>query len=109
MENGVALVTSPYTRAHFIMSLIHGVAWLVAALMLIRPMQRNPAWRGLAYVNAALVLATLVASFALRGRVSDALVQRIAGAVYFAWFIVMSRRLVQIGNKNLQLASERAS
>jgi len=109
MEKGVVLVTSPYTRGHFIMSLIHGIAWLVAALTLIRPMLRNPDWRGLTYVNAALVVAALAASFVLRGRLSDALVQRIAGAVYFAWFIVMSLRLIQIGNKNPQLASERTS
>ena len=109
MENGVVLVTSPYTRGHFIMSLIHGIAWLVAALMLIRPMQRNPDWRGLASLNLALVVATLVASFALRGRLSDALVQRVAGALYFAWFVVMSVRLVQIGNKNVRLTRELTS
>jgi hypothetical protein len=107
MQNGVVLVTSPYTKGHFIMSLIHGIAWMVAALMLIRPMRRNPDWRGFAYVNGALVVATLAASFALRGRLSDALVQRIAGAVYFAWFVVMSLRLIQIGNKNLELAQLR--
>ena len=72
MENGVALVTSLFTKGHFIMSLIHGIAWLIAALLLVRPMLR-PDWRSVAYINVALVLATLVASFALLGRLSDAL------------------------------------
>jgi hypothetical protein len=103
MENGVALVTSPFTKGHFIMSLIHGIAWFIAALLLIRPMQRHPDWRGLTYLNVTLVVATLVESFALRGRLSDALVQRIAGAIYFAWFVVMSVRLIRIDRKQFQV------
>jgi hypothetical membrane protein len=86
-----------------IMSLIHGIAWLIAALLLVRPMLRRPDWRSVTYVNVALVLATLVASFALRGRLSDALVQRIAGAIYFAWFVVMSVRLIRIDRKQFQV------
>jgi Na+-translocating ferredoxin:NAD+ oxidoreductase RnfD subunit len=81
------------------MSLIHGIAWLIAALLLVRPMQRHPDWRSLTYINVTLVLATLVAAFVLRGRLSDALVQRIAGAIYFAWFVVMSVRLTGIDKK----------
>jgi hypothetical membrane protein len=103
MENGVALVTSPFTKGHFIMSLIHGIAWMIAALLLVRPMLRRPDWRKLTYINVALVIATLVASFALRGRLSDALVQRIAGAIYFAWFVVMSVRLIRIDRKQFQV------
>jgi hypothetical membrane protein len=103
MEGGVALVTSPLTKGHFIMSLIHGVAWLIAALLLVRPMRRNLDWRNLAYINVTLVLATLVASVALRGRLSDALVQRIAGALYFAWFVVMSEMLIRLDKKQLQV------
>jgi hypothetical membrane protein len=108
MRNGVAVVTSPFTKGHFIMSLIHGGAWLIAALLLIRPMQRHPDWRSLTYVNIALVLATLMASFALRGRLSDALVQRIAGAIYFAWFVVMSVRLIGIDKKQLRVTAQPA-
>ena len=55
MENGVALVTSPFTKGHFIMSLIHGI------------------------------------------------VQRIAGAIYFAWFVVMSVRLIRIDRDHFQV------
>jgi hypothetical protein len=63
-------------------------------------MRRNPDWRGLAYVNVALALLTLLASFALRGSLSDALVQRVAGAIYFAWFVVMSVKLIKLGNRS---------
>ena len=87
------------------MSLIHGIAWLIAALLLVRPMLRRPDWRSVAYINVALVLATLVASFGLRGRLSDALVQRIAGAIYFAWFVVMSVRLIRIDRDQFQVTS----
>jgi hypothetical protein len=66
-------------------------------------MQRHPDWRGLTYLNVTLVVATLVESFALRGRLSDALVQRIAGAIYFAWFVVMSVRLIRIDRKQFQV------
>jgi hypothetical membrane protein len=100
IENGVALVTSPYTRGHFIASLVHGIGWFAAALGLVRPMRRNPDWRGLAYVNVALALLTLLASLALRGSLSDALVQRVAGAIYFAWFVVMSVKLIKLGNRS---------
>src|SRR5262245_48829352 len=109
IENGVALVTSPFTKGHFIMSLIHGIAWLIAALLLVRPMQRHPGWRNLTYVNVSLVVATLVAAFALRGRLSDALVQRIAGAIYFGWFVVMSARLIGVDRKRLRETAQPAS
>jgi hypothetical protein len=105
LENGVALVTSPFTKGHFIMSLIQGIAWLIAALLLVRPMQRHSEWRSLTYINVALVMATVGASFALRGRLSDALVQRIAGAIYFGWFVVMSARLIGIDTKQLRRAT----
>ena len=91
------------------MSLVHGIAWFVAALMLTRPMRRNADWRGLAYINLALVLMTLVASFTLRGRLSDALVQRIAGAIYFAWFVIMSLRLIRLDKAPLPTTAQLAS
>ena len=96
VENGVAVVTSPSTQGHFVASLIHGIAWLIAALLLVRPMLRNPNWRGYVWVNVAFVFATLIAVFALRGVVSDAIVQRIAGATYFAWIAILSWRLIQV-------------
>jgi len=66
-------------------------------------MHRHRDWWGLTYVNVALVLATLVAAFALCGRLSDALVQRIAGANYVAWFVVMSARLIGLDRKQLRV------
>jgi hypothetical protein len=43
-----------------------------------------------------LVVFVLVALLGLRGRLSDALVQRVAGLLYFAWFFVLSLKLFQL-------------
>ncbi len=97
MRDGAVLVTSASTRGHFIMSLVHGIAWVIATLLLVVPMKRSTNWRDWFVVNVALVALVLGAVFGLRGRLSDALVQRIAGALYFAWFFVLSFRLFQLG------------
>ena len=94
MINGVADVTSASTRAHFISSLVSGAAWAVGALLLVAPMRRNPNWQGLYLVSVILVVLTFVASFALRGTLPDGLAQRIGNALFCAWFIVMSLKLV---------------
>ena len=99
MINGVADVTSASTRAHFISSLVSGAAWAVGALLLVAPMRRNPNWQGLYLVSAILVVLTLVASFALRGTLPDGLAQRIATALFCAWFIVMSLKLVLLASQ----------
>lgn len=96
MRDGAVLVTSASTRGHFIMSLIHGITWVIAAALLVPPMKRSKDWRGWHVANVALVLSLLVALFSLRGRLSDALVQRVAGLLYFAWFFVFSLRLFQL-------------
>ena len=77
------------------MSLVHGFTWIAAAVPLAVAMKRRPDWRGWHIVNLALVACVLVAFFGLRGRLSDALVQRVAGLLYFAWFFVLSFRLFQ--------------
>ena len=99
MDAGELLLTSAYTRGHFILSLFHGITWVAGSVLLIGPMSRSPDWRGWHMANLALVLGVIVASFALRGAVSDALVQRIAGAIYFTWFLIKSIRLIQLGTK----------
>lgn len=96
MANGVADVTSASTRGHFISSLISGAAWAVGALLLVRPMRRNPMWRGLHIVSVSLVVLTLVASLTLRGTLPDGLAQRIGNAFFCGWFILMSIRLVRL-------------
>jgi hypothetical membrane protein len=95
MANGVADVTSASTRGHFISSLLSGATWAVGAVVLIGPMKRNPSWRSLYIVSAALVALTLVASFTLRGALPDGLAQRIGNAFFCIWFILMSLRLLE--------------
>jgi hypothetical membrane protein len=94
MVDGVADITSASTRGHFISSIISGLAWAAGALLLVGPMKRNPRWQGLHIVSFGLVLVTLLASFALRGRLQDGLAERIGDAFFCAWFVVMSVRLI---------------
>jgi hypothetical membrane protein len=96
MTNGVADITSPYTRGHFISSLISGAAWAIGALLLIGPMKRSPEWHDWYIVSIVLVSLTLVASFALRGVLPDGLAQRVGNAIFFMWFVLMSLKLMQL-------------
>ena len=97
MANGVADVTSNYTKGHFISSIISGVAWAAGALVLVGPMKRSPAWRGYQVASVILVVLTLVAALTLRGVLPDGLAQRTGNVVFQAWFVLMSAKLIQIG------------
>jgi len=97
MVNGVADITSGYTRAHFVSSLISGAAWATGALMLFGPMKRNPDYRSLHIISIVLVMLALIASFTLRGNLPDGLAQRIGNAFFCAWFLVMSLKLIGLG------------
>lgn len=96
MANGVADVTSASTRAHFVSSLVSGGAWILGALLLVRPMSRSPDWKGLHIVSVVLVGLVVVASFFLRGALPDGLAQRIGNAFFCLWFVVMSFRLISL-------------
>jgi hypothetical membrane protein len=99
MSNGIADITNASTRGHFISSLISGGAWALGALLLVRPMRRDPFWRDLHLVSAALVILTFGAAIGLRGMVPDGLAQRIGNAGFCAWFILMSWRLVRLAKR----------
>ena len=101
MANGVADVTAASTRGHFISSLISGGAWAVGALMLVGPMKRNPDWRGLHIASIMLVVLTLASAFLLRGMLPDGLAQRVGNGFFCAWFILMSLKLVRLGQGTL--------
>ena len=96
MANGVADVTSASTRGHFVSSLVSGASWVVGALLLLRPMKRNPNWRGLHIVSAALLVLTVVAAVTLRGALPDGVAERIGDSFFCAWFVVMSLKLVTL-------------
>lgn len=81
-----------------------GLAWLLSAFTLGRPLRRNPAWAGMARPLLGLVWAT-IALIVLVGAVSPAtpgLGQRVAFAGYFGFILVLARRLY--GAENLALA-----
>jgi hypothetical membrane protein len=105
MTNGVADVTSASTRGHFMSSLLSGATWAVGALVLVGPMKRNPSWRSLYIVSAALVALTLAASFTLRGALPDGLAQRIGNAFFCIWFILMSLKLVRLESRRSRIPS----
>jgi hypothetical protein len=61
-QNGkrVVIVTSWHTRDHLVISLVSGVTWFLAALMLVFPMRRSPDWHGWHIINIAFVPLGLV-------------------------------------------------
>jgi hypothetical membrane protein len=96
MTNGVADITSQYTRGHFISSLVAAATWSIGVLLLTGLMKRSPDWRSLRVVSIVLVLLALVAAFALRGTLPDGLAQRLGNAIFFAWFVLTSLKLMQL-------------
>ena len=81
------------------MSSISGIAWIIGALLLVAPMKRNPDWRGWRIISVTLVLMAVAGVFTLQGKLPDGLAQRIVDAIYFVWFVSMSFRLIQLGDK----------
>ena len=104
MVNGVPVITSWRTRTHLIISLISGFAWLIGVLLLIAPMRRNPEWSRWYLINIAAVLLAIVGSFGRGGGLPDGLVQRVVDAIVFAWFVVVSIKLIQVSGKSVALA-----
>jgi hypothetical membrane protein len=100
MKDAQLVVTSWHTTTHLLMSLLSGIAWIVALLLLIVPMRRDPRWRGWYVLNVAAVLLVLIGSASLRGAVPDGLSQRIVDALVFGWFIATSLKLLQLDRAN---------
>jgi hypothetical membrane protein len=105
MANGVPVIASWHTRTHLIVSLISGIAWLVSVLFLIVPMKRNSKWGRWYLINIAAVLLVIVGSLGRGGGMPDGLVQRAVDAVVFAWFVLMSIKLIQ-PNRNRDTVPE---
>ena len=99
MVNGVPVITSWHTRTHLIISIISGIAWVVGLLLLIRPMRRNSEWGRWYLINIAAVLLVIAGAFGRGGGLPDGLVQRIVDAIVFAWFVLMSIKLIQVGGR----------
>jgi hypothetical membrane protein len=104
MENGFPVITSWHTTAHLIISLVSGFAWMVGVLFLIAPMRRNSEWNRWYLINIAAVLLAIVGSFGRGAGLPDGLVQRAVDAIVFAWFIIMSIKLIRVSRKSVALA-----
>jgi hypothetical protein len=101
MANGVPVITSWRTRTHLIISLISGFSWLIGVLLLITPMRRNPKWGRWYLINIAAVLLAILGSFGRGSGLPDGLVQRVVDAIVFAWFVIVSIRLIQASGKSV--------
>ena len=93
------MITSWHTRAHLIVSLISGIAWIVGVLLLVSPMKRNSEWHRSYLLNIVAVLLVIVGSFGRGGGLPDGVVQRVVDAIVFAWFVLMSIKLIQVGGR----------
>ena len=100
MVDGVADIESPYTRGHFVSSLVSAGAWVLGALLLVGPMKRDARWRGWSMVSIALVLLTVVAAVTLRGALPAGLAQRLGNAVFLSWYVLMSLKLIWLGSES---------
>lgn len=96
MIDGVADISSPSTQRHFISSLASGGAWILGALFLVGPMRRSSEWRGWHLITIGLVVLTVLASLALRSVLPDGLAQRLGNAIFMAWYVLASLKLVSL-------------
>ena len=95
MWNGTPIMQSPWTAGHVVMLFASGFPWLIATLLLVYRVWRNPKWQLLRGGILALALLAVVSfSFNVFAEsipfLADAngLAQRIAFAGYFAWFVL---------------------
>ena len=102
MKDGIANTASSSTRGHFLFSLLSGAAWALGALMLVRPMKRSPHWHGWHIVSATLVVLTVIISLSLRSVMPDGLAQRTGDVFFFAWFLIMSVKLLKLESDKFQ-------
>jgi len=97
MNGGVADISSPYTRGHFISSLASGGAWIFGTLLLIGQMKKNPQWRNMYIITIICVLLVVLSSIVLRGKLPDGLAQRVGNVIFLAWYFLASIRLIKLG------------
>jgi len=96
MRNGIPRMQSPWTAGHVLMISLSGFPWVIAAFVLASRVRRSTRWRRLLPISLALaVVAFLGLGLNVFGRsipmLADApgLAQRLAFAVYFAWFLAV--------------------
>jgi hypothetical membrane protein len=109
MTGGVADISSPYTQWHFISSLVSGGAWILGVLFLVGPMRRHSEWRGWYLISIGLVVLTVLASLTLRGVLPDGLAQRLGNAIFMAWYVLVSLKLVLLKDDRVDAADEGAA
>ena len=96
MQDGSPLMESTWTMAHVMMSFVSGLPWIVASVVLVFHVKRSENWQPfttICIVLSVAAMASLLANIASRSvpylAENPGLVQRIAFAVYFAWFVIV--------------------
>jgi hypothetical membrane protein len=105
IEDSRPVVTSWHTTTHLLMSVLTGIAWALALLLLIVPMRRDPRWHGWYVFNIAAVLLVAIGSPGLSGAVPKGLSQRIIDVLVFGWFIATSLKVLQLDRASRTLAT----
>lgn len=95
MEDGSPSMESGWTQAHVIMSFVSGLPWVFASAILVLHVKRSAKWQrltGICILLSLFAVASLLTNIAGRGlpllAENPGLVQRIAFAFYFAWFLI---------------------
>ena len=95
MRDGSPAMDSAWTMGHIIMSFVSGIPWIIASAILVQHVKRSPKWQRftrICLILTLLAIASLVTNIAGRGlpllAENPGLVQRIAFAFYFAWFLI---------------------
>lgn len=106
MQDGSPSMESAWTMGHVVMSFVSGFPWVFASAILVLHVRRSPDWRHLTsvcLVLSLLAIASLLTNVAGRGlpylAENPGLVQRVAFAFYFAWFVIagfLFRRKAQL-------------
>lgn len=96
MKDGSPFMASAWTRAHIIMSFVSGFPWVVASAILVLHVKRSAHWKhltGACLILSFLSIASLLTNIAGRGlpflAENPGLVQRIAFAFYYLWFLIV--------------------
>lgn len=97
MADGSPLMESPWTAGHILMTYVSGLPWLVASVLLVSHVRRNEQWRHLGRICQILSVCAIASLFLniVAGSLpfladKPGLVQRIAFACYFGWFLVVA-------------------
>lgn len=97
MSDGSPLMESAWTGGHILMTFVSGLPWIIASVVLVTHVRRNPAWRHLTTICTVLGVCAvaglsinIVAGALPYLADNPGLAQRLSFAFYFAWFVAVA-------------------